>query len=276
MLVVRIALKLILLCYSSQLVASTIIGKVNGESISSDELKAELESSETNAATLNLEARATAEKAALDKIISFRLAVQSAKKSHLDKNPQVKREIDKILYKAYLDELLRSAKIDLDPTDQQLQKSYEARPLLRLRHMVLFNKTPEQKAETEKTLGIVKEKLAKGGDFKDLVIAYNQDPSAPPAGDLDFRGPFNLNQIFYEKALLLKQNEVSVPIETKDGVHLIQMVERQPFTAIPSTYQEYLRNQIRSERSNTYLATLLGDLKKKAKVKIYLESKGAR
>jgi peptidyl-prolyl cis-trans isomerase SurA len=72
-----------------------------------------------------------------------------------------------------------------------------------------------------------KERIRKGDDFSTLAVLYSEDPgSAKKGGELGMfkRGDMRLE--FEAAAFKLKPGEVSDVVETEDGFHLIQMIER--------------------------------------------------
>jgi peptidyl-prolyl cis-trans isomerase SurA len=72
-----------------------------------------------------------------------------------------------------------------------------------------------------------KERVKKGDDFSTLAVLYSEDPgSAKKGGELGMfkRGDMRLE--FEAAAFKLKPGEMSDVVETEDGFHLIQMIER--------------------------------------------------
>ena len=68
----------------------------------------------------------------------------------------------------------------------------------------------------------LQKKLAEGKKFEDLAKDFSICPSASRGGDL---GEFSKGQMVpsFEKALLeLKENEISGPVRTQFGFHLIK------------------------------------------------------
>jgi peptidyl-prolyl cis-trans isomerase SurA len=65
-----------------------------------------------------------------------------------------------------------------------------------------------------------------GKDFKELAISYSMDQSALQGGDLGWRNMAQLPKIFSEKIELLELNEVSEPIRSGAGLHLIKLYEK--------------------------------------------------
>jgi len=84
--------------------------------------------------------------------------------------------------------------------------------------------------EREKALNKINEvleELNNGGDFAELAKKYSQDPgSAANGGDLGFakRGIFAPE--FEASAFSLEENEISEPVETMFGFHIIQNLKR--------------------------------------------------
>ena len=72
-----------------------------------------------------------------------------------------------------------------------------------------------------------KERIAKGDDFSTLAVLYSEDPgSAKQGGELGMFKRGEMRPEFEASAFKLKPGEVSDIVETEDGFHLIQMIER--------------------------------------------------
>ncbi|TSA28699.1 MAG: peptidylprolyl isomerase [Bacteroidetes bacterium] len=72
-----------------------------------------------------------------------------------------------------------------------------------------------------------KERIIKGDDFATLAILYSEDPgSAKQGGELGMFQRGDMRPQFEAAAFRLKPGEVSDIVETEDGFHLIQMIER--------------------------------------------------
>jgi peptidyl-prolyl cis-trans isomerase SurA len=69
--------------------------------------------------------------------------------------------------------------------------------------------------------------LRNGGDFADFAKRYSQHPTASSGGDLG--GPYPRGTFipdFEAAAFKLKVNEISDPVETDQGIHIIKLLER--------------------------------------------------
>jgi peptidyl-prolyl cis-trans isomerase SurA len=72
-----------------------------------------------------------------------------------------------------------------------------------------------------------KDRIVKGDDFSTLAVLYSEDPgSAKQGGELGMFKRGDMRPEFEAVAFKLKPGEVSDIVETEDGFHLIQMIER--------------------------------------------------
>ncbi|WP_339701559.1 peptidylprolyl isomerase [Algoriphagus aquimarinus] len=87
---------------------------------------------------------------------------------------------------------------------------------------------PQTKDDIFKQLNQFKKDIGEGrADFADLAKQYSEDPgSGAQGGDLGFFRRGELAPEFESTALALKPGELSDPVETAFGVHLIQLLER--------------------------------------------------
>ena len=84
----------------------------------------------------------------------------------------------------------------------------------------------EKQAVKDKLKGF-KERFTKGDDFSTLAVLYSEDPgSSKQGGELGMFKRGEMRPEFEAAAFKLKPGEVSDIVETEDGFHLIQMVER--------------------------------------------------
>lgn len=71
-----------------------------------------------------------------------------------------------------------------------------------------------------------RQRIINGEDFAALAVLYSQDGSARKGGELGFHDRGDLVPEYEAAAFKLKPGEVSDVVETKFGLHLIQMIER--------------------------------------------------
>ncbi len=85
-----------------------------------------------------------------------------------------------------------------------------------------------KKAEAKKQIdAIFKEASKKGTDFAALAKAKSQGPSAPRGGDLGWFTRGRMVKEFEETAFKMKAGDVSKPVQTKFGWHVLKVYERE-------------------------------------------------
>lgn len=122
-------------------------------------------------------------------------------------------------------------------SDAALIAAYEARKAqfaepekVHARHILIrvAENAPEaevKKAET--TIGEIAAKIRGGEDFAAAAKEYGQDPSAAQGGDLGFFTREQMVKPFADAAFALAAGEVSEPVRTQFGFHLIKVEEKQ-------------------------------------------------
>jgi len=68
--------------------------------------------------------------------------------------------------------------------------------------------------------------LDKGADFEEMAKKYSMGPSAKYGGNLGFTGRGKMVPEYEAAAMKLKDGEISLPIKTEFGYHLVQLIER--------------------------------------------------
>jgi peptidyl-prolyl cis-trans isomerase D len=124
--------------------------------------------------------------------------------------------------------------------EKELQAHYDANKFLyhqpeqvRARHILIKTPekpTPEQTAEaTEKVQNLRRQVVEEKADFAELAKQFSEDTgSRPQGGDLGFNTADAWVKPFSDAAFALKPGEISQPVVSPFGVHLIKIEERRP------------------------------------------------
>jgi peptidyl-prolyl cis-trans isomerase SurA len=84
-----------------------------------------------------------------------------------------------------------------------------------------------QKQETKRLLMDIRNRILTGEDFTTLAKKYSADPSVTMnGGDMGFVGRGQMVPEFEATSFKMKAGEISMPVETQYGLHIIQLVER--------------------------------------------------
>lgn len=104
--------------------------------------------------------------------------------------------------------------------------------------------------------------------FQDLARAYSQDGSAAQGGDLGWASPGMYVPEFEVALNRLAEGEVSDPVVSRFGVHLIEVVERRRANLDPREIREMVRNQLRQSRYQETYSTWAQEVRDRAFVEI--------
>ena len=127
---------------------------------------------------------------------------------------------------------------------QAESKAFEVPAQTHARHILLTGDGDEPRAQAEKLLADIKG----GASFEELAKAQSKDPgSAAKGGDLGFFAEGRMVPEFDAALKNMKPGEVSAPVKTQFGWHLIQLAERRPAGKRP--YDEVRQDLHREART---------------------------
>lgn len=104
--------------------------------------------------------------------------------------------------------------------------------------------------------------------FQALAREHSQDGSAAQGGDLGWVGPGAFVPEFEEPMSRLAEGQMSGPVVSRFGVHLIQLIERRRVELSPREVRESIRNQLRETRYDTAFTTWAQDIRANAFVEL--------
>ncbi len=118
------------------------------------------------------------------------------------------------------------------------------------RHILI--KVNESTSESEARVKIdrLKERITSGSKFEDLARVNSEDPSSAKGGDLGWISPGDTVPDFEHAMDKLAINEVSAPVRSPFGWHLIQVLERRKQDVTKERRREQARQAIRQRKSD--------------------------
>jgi peptidyl-prolyl cis-trans isomerase SurA len=193
----------------------------------------------------------------LDLFIKYKLKVREAESLGLDQSTEFSREFD-----SFKETLIYPYLIKNSLEEGELRKAYSRmQEVIRASH-ILFQFPPNASSEDSlivlKMALKVRGEIENGGNINELAVQYSDDPSAKSnKGDLGYFTSLQMVQPFEDAAFSLQIGQLSDPVLSNFGYHIIQVQDRQPnpgqvrvshilvrFDAVDKTQEENARRKI--------------------------------
>ncbi|MDT9025542.1 peptidylprolyl isomerase [Rossellomorea yichunensis] len=128
--------------------------------------------------------------------------------------------------------------------------------------------------DDEKTAKEVKDKLDDGGDFAELAKEYSTDTSnAESGGELGFFAKGEMVTEFDDKAFAMKKGEISEPVKTEFGYHIIKVTDKKDAKeAVLDNHKEEIKDILFDQALQTEYGTWLEEQKEKYQIENLLKS----
>jgi peptidyl-prolyl cis-trans isomerase SurA len=139
----------------------------------------------------------------------------------------------------------------------------------RARHILLrLSPGVTQAAALERMAGL-RQRVALGqADFASLAREFSQDGSAAQGGDLGWASPGLFVPEFEDAMNRLGPMELSQPVVSRFGVHLIQLLDRRKVDLSPREMRDYVRGILRETRTEEAYAIWARDIRGRAFVEL--------
>lgn len=148
-------------------------------------------------------------------------------------------------------------------SDEQVAELYQSRaPEMASEERRASHILIEESDDAADQLVEIQEKLSAGEDFAALAESYSDDTvSARDGGDLGFASRGMFDSAFEEALFGLEVGEVSEPVETSFGTHIIKLVEVRQSEAPPlATMAEELRRELAEDAAGKRYAEMRSEL----------------
>jgi peptidyl-prolyl cis-trans isomerase C len=153
--------------------------------------------------------------------------------------------------------------------------SFKVPDRVRASHILLLSgadANPEEAAEKEKAIKEIKKRIDAGEDFAKLATELSEDPgSKQQGGDLDFFTKDRMVPEFAETAFKLEVGQVSDPVKTQFGYHLIKVTDKQASRDVPfEEAKENIMAFLGDQQRRAAMGDLIRELRANAKVENFL------
>lgn len=203
----------------------------------------------------------------LDEVIAFELIYNDAKDSGLTNDDYYKEQMENAEKQILTQMAIGKVLSEIAVAESELQRYYEANKNLfqdpekvRAKHILV---------STEEEALKIKGEIEAGKKFEDAAVEYSSCPSKERGGDL---GAFSRGQMvpeFENAAFSQEVGELSSPVKTQFGYHLIKVENKIP--AQPRSFEsvkDMIRGRLLQERQNMKYSWYIDQLKNKYKVEV--------
>lgn len=196
------------------------------------------------------------------------LLYAEGRRAGYDRDPEIERKVEELRKRLVIQRVMRRYRTPPDIPEAEIETYYRRHPLLfsstrvRASHILV-----KSEAEAKQ---LADELRAHPERFAEFARKYSVDrATARKGGDLGTFGPGRMVPEFEEVAFALEPGEVSGPVKTRYGYHIIKVEKRWegkrlPLDRVRRRIRTLLRTRAVQERTEKHLE----DLKRKAHLKI--------
>jgi peptidyl-prolyl cis-trans isomerase SurA len=139
----------------------------------------------------------------------------------------------------------------------------------RVRHILLRPSSRLTAAQAQARLETYRARIAAGeARFEDLARQFSEDGSASAGGDLGWAQSGMMVPEFEQAMNALGPGELSQPVTSRFGVHLIQVLERRQADVDPRQVREQARNVLREQKFEEAYVEWVRDLRARAYIEM--------
>jgi peptidyl-prolyl cis-trans isomerase SurA len=171
--------------------------------------------------------------------VNFKLKVQEAKMRGMDTTASFIKE-----FNSYRNELRKPYLPDARLTDSLVLLTYERmKEEVKASHILITVKpdaSPDDTIKAFNRIMEIKNKITGGEDFATAAALYSEDPSAKAnKGSLGYFTAMQMVFSFETVAYTSRVGDVSGPVRTRFGYHLIKVVDRRPARGEVESFTHY-------------------------------------
>ncbi|RKZ26339.1 hypothetical protein DRQ29_05020 [bacterium] len=233
-----------------------VVAKVGKFTITADDLNKAMRQTKYKSYDEELQKR----KDRVERLATEKLFLAAAYDQGLDKDKDILADIDKTKNQRLSRALYKLVVTDktTEPTEEQIKKVYERlKTKIHAKHILV---------KDEKLADSLYQLLQNGANFDSLADKFTVDPSGKGhGGDLRLFTAMDMIKPFEDAAYALEPGEISKPVKTRFGWHIIKVIEKVPNDRVRPLEQErdrivaHLKREQQSKLAQDFLEKIKED-----------------
>jgi len=202
----------------------------------------------------------------LELFVAYKLKITKANKLGLQNGQQYISEL-----KSYRSQLAKNYTSDSKVTKALIEEGYNRmQKEVKAAHILIMcdeNAAPVDTLKAYNQILEIRKKIISGADFDEMALQYSQDPSAKEnKGELGYFSAFRMVYPFETAAYTTKIGNVSQPVRTKFGYHLLKVLDvRDNRGEVTVAHIMVLKPQDATPEANTKSKSTIQDIYAKLK-----------
>jgi peptidyl-prolyl cis-trans isomerase C len=225
----------------------------------------------------------------LGKIVEMQVLAMAAKDEKINSDVSVRMRIDDavsgILAQEYVKRRFSDRK---DISEEDIKKYYDehvsefTKPAsVKVDHILIKLDPKAEEKEISKARAKAQEiraKLDAGADFAKLAAEYSDDErTKKKGGDLGFITKGRMSADFSKAAFSMKKGEISEPVKTPFGYHIIKAGEKKAKEVVAlGTVEKRIESRLRSTMKREFMEKEVARLKEKYGVKLHVDPEACK
>lgn len=155
---------------------------------------------------------------------------------------------------------------------RKLEKSVTIIEQTHAQHILIKVSEIISEEDAHQLIDQIRERIDNGADFMEMAKAYSEDASASTGGDLGWVSPGDTVPEFEQAMNALLPGQVSQPVRTPFGWHLIKVIERRSQDVSEQKQRETARKTIHARKADAVTQEWLQQLRDQAYVEYKIDS----
>jgi peptidyl-prolyl cis-trans isomerase len=200
----------------------------------------------------------------LQELVNQKLMAMDAKGTDLLESEEFKFEFESMKDNFISQYVINTLLENVEVTEEEVKKYYEENEdkfregqRVKASHILVDNLDKANE---------LYENIKNGDDFADVARKYSTCPSSRNGGDLGFFGRGQMVKEFEEKSFSMNVGDISEPVKTQFGYHLIHLTDKESKKEFEDIKEELMQTLLAQKQQEAYV-NKINELRKKYNVK---------